>query len=926
MTKRRRPQGKPRVNKTKPRPPPPTRLGGERPSTPPQANVLLVDDQPARLLSYEAVLSGLGVRCVRALSGHQALAALLKEEFAVIILDIQMPEMDGFEVARLLRAHPRYEQTPIIFATGVHVSELDQLKGYQAGAIDYLSIPIVPEVLRSKVAVLVELYHRRHELKLLNQALETARERGQAEHSQSMARGEAQFDRLFQHPTDLMAILRARRDKSGTIADWVLLNANENSLRFLRQSCAAPIGASLSEVIPQRASKVAALAARVLDTGEPLSYEDEVGDRAYLITMFRFDGDSVVSSASDITERKRAEAALRDNERRSRALIENAPVAVAHNAPDGRFEYVNKAFCTLLGYSAEELLERTWQELTHPEDLPIDLALGRKVLSGEMPFYTMQKRYLRRDGTSVWADFFGNFVRAESGEVLQGVAVAIDITERRDAQARLRESERQFRELANNIDQLAWTCNELGSADWYNDRWYQFTGTTFEEMRGAGWKKVHDPVHLKRVTASLQRSFETGEPWEDTFPLRGKDGRYRWFLSRATPIPDETGRIVRWFGTNTDVTEQRRMQEALLESDGRNDEFLAMLSHELRNPVAPIRNAAEVLARITTLDNNQAAMIGVIQRQTQHLSTLLDDLLDVARITKGRIALQREIISLSSCIEQAIETAEPEIRENRHELTVVHHHEPLHVNADRARLILCVANLLKNSAKYTPPGGEIRVQTYAELDQAVVQVTDNGRGISAALLPHVFDLFVQGDRSVDRAGGGLGIGLSVCKRLIEMHGGTVEARSPGSGLGATFAIRLPISPEHSTTQSAASGKTSRAAHRILIVDDNSDAADTLATLLKLEGYTARAAYSAEGAIEAATSFLPEVVLLDIGLPQMDGYAVALLLRESVPDARLIALTGYGQTQDKERSAAAGFDAHLVKPVGLTELDRLLNLP
>lgn len=912
------------MNKTKSRPKPPTLPSDGPLSAPPRANVLLVDDQPARLLSYEAVLSGLGIRCVRALSGPQALAALLQEEFAVIILDIQMPEMDGFEVARLLRAHPRYEQTPIIFATGVHVSELDQLKGYQAGAIDYLSIPIVPEVLRSKVAVLVELYHRRHELKLLNQALETAREQVQAEHSQITASGDAHFERLFQHPTDLVAILGAHRDRDGTIIDWRLLNANENSLRFLRQTCQAPIGASLSEVIPQRASKVAALATRVLETGEPLSYEDEVADRTYLITMFGFDRDSIVSSASDITERKRAEAALRENERRSRALIENAPVAVAHNAPNGRFEYVNRAFCTLLGYSAEELLERTWQELTHPEDLATDLALGQKVLSGEIPFYTMQKRYLRRDGTSVWVEFFGNFVRAESGELLQGVAVAVDITDRREAQERLRESERQFRELANNIDQLAWTCNEFGSADWYNDRWYQFTGTTFEQMRGAGWKKIHDPKHLERVTASLQRSFETGEPWEDTFPLRGKDGRYRWFLSRATPIRDETGRIVRWFGTNTDITEQRRMQEALRESDRRKDEFLAMLSHELRNPVAPIRNAAEVLARITAHDKSQAAMIGVIQRQTQHLSRLLDDLLDVARITKGRIALQREIISLASCIEQAIEIAEPEIRENGHKLTVLHHDEPLHVKADRARLILCVANLLKNSAKYTPPGGEVRVKSYAESGRAVVQVTDNGRGISAELLPHVFDLFVQGDQSVDRTGGGLGIGLSVCKRLIEMHGGTVEALSAGSGLGATFTIRLPISRERST-QSVPPEKTSRTAQRILIVDDNIDAADTLAMLLQLEGYTARTVYSAEGAVQAAISFSPEVVLLDIGLPQMDGYAVAERLRESVPGARLVALTGYGQAQDKERSAAAGFEANLVKPVNLTELERVLNV-
>ncbi len=250
-----------------------------QPPRAPRASVLLVDDQPARLLTYEAILEGLGVRCVRALSGAAALAALLNEEFAVILLDVEMPEIDGFEVARLIRAHPRYEQTPIIFVTGVHVSELDQLKGYKAGAIDYLSVPVVPEILRSKVAVLIELHQRRRELSLLNEALAKAREQLAAQHARVLAGTEAHLARLFEHPTDAMVILRAERDSSGTIIDWLYENANANALGFLGHTRESLVGASLGQVIPHRASRIAALARQVLESGQPIRFEDGVGER-----------------------------------------------------------------------------------------------------------------------------------------------------------------------------------------------------------------------------------------------------------------------------------------------------------------------------------------------------------------------------------------------------------------------------------------------------------------------------------------------------------------------------------------------------------------------------------------------------------------------------------------------------------------------
>lgn len=892
------------------------------PSQPVRASVLMVDDQPARLLSYEAILAGLGVHCVRALSGAAALEALLKEEFAVVLLDVQMPEMDGFEVARLIRAHPRFEQTPIIFVTGVHVSELDQLKGYQAGAIDYIAVPVVPEILRSKVAVLVELHQRRRELARVNEALETARDQLAHQHAEALAGAEAQLFRFFEHPTDNMVILRAVLDSAGSIIDWVYQNANSNALRFLGHTRESLMGLSISQVLPHRAAKVGLLAEQVLETGQPLRYEDRVSERDFLITMFALDDGCVVSSGADITDRRRAESALRENERRFRALLESAPVAVAYNSPDGRFEYVNKGFCELVGYSADELLGKTWQQITHPEDLALDQELGQKVIAGEMPHYTMQKRYLRKDGRAIWVNLFGNFVRNDAGEILQGVAVAVDITAQRSAEAKLRDSEQQFRELANNIDQLAWTCNELGHGEWYNDRWYDYTGLTFETSVGTGWTQVQHPEHVERVTATIRQSMRSGEPWEDTFPLRGKDGQYRWFLSRATPIRDGSGRIVRWFGTNTDVTELRRLEEALKETAQRKDEFLAMLSHELRNPIAPIRNAAEVLARLAAGDERQLAMVGIVQRQAQHLSRLLDDLLEVARITQGRIELRREILPLNECIQLAIETVEPLIRRKGHELRVRQAVGPVYLDVDRARLVLCVANVLTNAAKYTPSSGRIGIRSYVDSGCAIIEVTDNGIGISAELLPRIFDLFVQGERSLDRSEGGLGIGLSVCRQLIEMHGGTISARSDGDGCGATFVITLPLAgePTSATTSTASNSGTLR----VLIVDDNQDAADSLALMLQIEGHETRTAYSAEAGIDEVGAFCPDVVLLDIGLPRMDGYEVARRMRQSVPLARLIALTGYGQAEDRRRAQDAGFDAHLLKPVEPTALAKLLD--
>jgi signal transduction histidine kinase/CheY-like chemotaxis protein len=384
---------------------------------------------------------------------------------------------------------------------------------------------------------------------------------------------------------------------------------------------------------------------------------------------------------------------------------------------------------------------------------------------------------------------------------------------------------------------------------------------------------------------------------------------------------------LRQYETREQLRALREAEEALLGreqqlhvADRRKDEFLAMLAHELRNPLAPIRNASEFLARMLPAEPHMQASVGIVKRQVAHLTRLVDDLLDVSRITQGRIELQCHPVDLKTIVAQGMESVEPLMREKRHKVFVASSDGPICVNGDSARLVQCVSNILTNSAKYTDRGGEIHIETRKEPpDEAVVTITDNGLGIPQELLPQIFQLFVQSDRSLDRSQGGLGIGLSVVQRLVDMHGGRVSAYSAGPGKGSTFEIRLPLveAPQEVLPQNPVKHMRRK---RVLIVDDNEDAANSMALLLNHEGHTAESVYSAAEALERALApDHPDLILLDIGLPGMDGYEVARRLRARGSTAQLVALTGYGQTEDRQRAEAAGFDAHLVKPVDLQAL-------
>ena len=550
------------------------------------ANILMVDDQPARLLTYRAILEPLGHNLIAVNSGLEALDALMKQEFAVVLLDVKMPGMDGFETAELIHDHPRFETIPIIFVTGVHVTEFDRLKGYKAGAIDYVYIPVIPEILRSKVAVLVELYTKRRELQGVNN----------------------------------------------------------------------------------------------------------------------------------------------------------------------------------------------------------ELAESNKAL-------------------------------AEANSALQ--------TEK-------------TREL--------------------------------EELNG----------HLRRVNEDLSRSNESLEK---------------------------------------EIRERMRAESQLKDSLVKRDEFLAMLSHELRNPLSPLRNASHMLMQGDTQDPKIIWSRGVIERQLKHMIRLVDDLLDVSRIARGKIVLVSERVNVAEIVAAAVETVQPLLEQKRQKLEVQNGDASITVRGDPVRLCQIVGNLLHNAAKYTGDGGSIVLTSNSKDGNAEICVRDTGIGISADSLPHIFELFTQIPSERVNTGGGLGIGLALVRALVELHGGDISATSDGLDRGSQFTLRLPLFVEpgaavDGTQPAPVAESLAQVRRNILIADDNQDALESLALMLRLEGHDVTCASDGEEALALAGQRRPEIVVLDVGMPKLDGCEVARRIRAESwgRDAVLVALTGWGQEVDRRRSREAGFDMHLVKPV------------
>ena len=697
-----------------------------------RSSILIVDDLPEQRLVIETILADLGQELVFAHSGSDALREVLKREFAVILLDVNMPDIDGFETAQLIRRYKRSAHTPIIFVTA-YADEMQTARGYSLGAVDYILAPVIPEVLRSKVTVFVDLNIMQRQV------------RQQANERVELAAAEA-----------------ARRA------------AEQNTLRsnFLSQASRI-LSASLDIEVGQR---------RLLELAVPA-----VADAATLV--LRHDDDSFDRALRCATN--------------------------GHGAPLGFDE---------CGFN--ELSPATRKAFS------VVLTTGTKIV--------------------VESDSAGHSLStndARSTRRTHAVILPLTIAQRS-------------------------------------------LGAMLVRLSGAGESE-----------ATLEE-----------------------LVNRAA-IAFENARLYR--SLQTEILERQQAETMLQDINQRKDEFLAMLSHELRNPLAPIRNAVEVIRKFASPDPKLAWATDVTERQVNHMTRLIEELLDVARISQGKIVLQPEAIDLLQVAAHSVETVRPFIDSRRHTLMQDIPEGPIWLRGDFARLAQVISNLLNNAAKYTHEGGTIHLGVSLEDGHAAVIVRDNGVGIEADLLPSVFDLFKQGEQSLDRGQGGLGVGLTLAQRLVQLHNGRIEASSAGAGKGAEFRVLLPCLTE--VKQSSNGGERPSAEVglglncRVLVVDDNWDAAETVAVLLELAGHEVKAVTDGQQALACARVYAPEVVVLDIGLPIIDGYQVARQLRTTAQTraSLLIALTGYGQDVDRERAQDAGFDRHLVKPADPKELVRLI---
>jgi PAS domain S-box-containing protein len=491
------------------------------------------------------------------------------------------------------------------------------------------------------------------------------------------------------------------------------------------------------------------------------------------------------------------------------------------------------------------------------------------------------------------------------------------------------EGENRFRRLADAMPLLIWMSGPDQKCTWFNQPWLDFVGMSLAEARSGGWTKPIHPDDLAVAEESYRFAFEARERFAGEYRLRRHDGVYRWILGQGSPVYGPAGTFTGYIGSCLDITESKNQAAALKEANLRKDEFLAMLAHELRNPLAPLRAAIEVLHQQGPTALPVASAQAIIVRQVQHLSRLVDDLLDVSRITSGRISLKKERLSLSLLINLARETSRPFLAAKEQELTIQVPAEPIYLHADPVRLTQVITNLLSNASKFSAMGGKIQLLVEKHDGEIQLRILDNGIGLSKEMLSRAFDLFSQANTSLDRTEGGLGIGLTLVKKLVELHGGSIQALSEGEGRGSEFIVHLPIDELPAGLKPPVPPKVAApvSLRRILVVDDKVDGADSLALLFTLKGHQVETANDGPAALAAVRAFHPDIVLLDIGLPGMSGYEVAKHLQQEPARKKmlLVALTGYCQPADQLRSKQAGFDFHLVKPASPQALDSLLSL-
>ncbi|HEV8479846.1 MAG TPA: PAS domain S-box protein [Candidatus Eisenbacteria bacterium] len=613
---------------------------------------------------------------------------------------------------------------------------------------------------------------------------------------------------------------------------------------------------------------------------------------------------------------------------RVQAIIDSFPLMIAVYEPSTRVVLLNRAFEQVTGWSATDAAGGSLMEHCYPD--PGERARIQAFMDQCGPGW-MDIRMCTKDGRDLetsWAN-----VRMEDD---LRVGIGIDVTARTRAEEVLRASEQRFVRFMKHLPGLAWIKNLEGRYAYVNDAAATAFGHPKKELYGRSDEEIFPPETAQQFRENDRLALE-GEGGRMTIEELVQEDGVHYSMVTKFPIPGADGRVALIGGMAFDITDWRRAERALAESearlrdaDRRKDEFLATLAHELRNPMAPIRNAVQVLRLQRGKEPGSEDVLDMIERQVEHMVRLVDDLLEVSRITLGKIELRRQRVALAAIVNSALETSRPALEGAGHEVVVQLPAQPVDLMGDSVRLSQIVGNLLHNAGKYTEGRGRIVLDARVEGGEVALSVRDNGVGLAPEMLPHVFEMFTQVDRSRGQSQGGLGIGLTLARSLAHLHGGTIEAKSDGLGKGSEFIVRLPVLEPAPATEKDSRQKRARAAApsglRVLVTDDVPDSADSMGMLLRLWGHEARVAYGGEEALEAAASERPDVVLLDIDLPDLPGLEVARRLRADprTRDIRLVALTGFGQREDRRRTREAGFDEHLVKPVDPKELKKLLE--
>ncbi|BAY20623.1 multi-sensor hybrid histidine kinase [Calothrix sp. NIES-2100] len=742
------------------------------------------------------------------------------------------------------------------------------------------------------------------------------------------------------------------------------LNVLDTDLRFVRVNqrlaemnglaIEAHIGRTLRELLPGLADDAEEILLPILKTGQPKLNVEIRGEtpaqpgkpRIWLEHFLPLkDGDDRIIGIStvceEITDRKQAELALQERERQFTTLAEASPTAIFRYDTASNCTYVNRRWCEMTDQPPEAALGMGWVQTLHPDDRDrlsqawLEWCANAK----EQGPYQQEGRWTRPDGQVIWFICQALPEIDSNGNVVGYIGTLTDVTDRKQSEQALRQSEERYRCLAELIPQLVWTANAQGALLDVNQRWSEFTGLTLEQARTSGWEQVIHPEDVAVMAQKWAESVNNSTSYQAEGRMRRADGVYRWHLHQAIGPKNEQGEIIKWFGTATDIEAQKQLeierdrllqleQTARAQAERANrikDEFLAILSHELRSPLNPILGWATLLQTRKLDETKTQEALASIERNAKLQTQLIDDLLDVAKILRGKLTMNADPVNLAFAIEAAID-----IMRTAAVAKSIRLHPVLspvgQVSGDAARLQQIVWNLLSNAIKFTPNNGRVDIRLEQVGNSAKITVSDTGKGINPEFLPHIFESFRQEDASTTRKYGGLGLGLAIVRSLVEAHGGTILAHSPGEGQGATFTVQLPLldtAPKKSQPHELPEQKADLTGIRVLSVDDEPDTRELFTTLLTQSGAEVLTVAAAAEVLAALETFQPDIIVSDIGMPNVDGYALIQQIRSLPPEQGgkipAIALTAYARIEDQQRALAAGFQHHISKPIELEKL-------